>query len=201
MSDRATAALERIRDKLGSLRRLDAECKLFGATSHRYRLGPPLAEPDLKWFERQLRITIPSEYRVFLAEIGHGGAGPYYGLFTLDGDDSENITSIDELSKPFRWTDAFNPEDWENPCEQDGVECDEDGEFVGMSVPGALYLCDYGCALRFFLVVSGPCQGEVWHDWQSDGAGIYPAVNAEGHRLGFLEWYEQWLDQSLTVGG
>ena len=82
MSDRATVALERIRNKLGSLRKLDAKCKVSGATSHRYRLGPPLAEPDLKWFERQLRITIPSEYRVFLAEIGHGGAGPYYGLFT-----------------------------------------------------------------------------------------------------------------------
>lgn len=67
-----------------------------------------------------------------------------------------------------------------------------------MRVPGALYLCHYGCALRFFLVVTGQCYGEVWHDWQADGTGIYPAEDVQGNRLGFLEWYEEWLDKSLA---
>jgi hypothetical protein len=198
MSDSTTVTLERIHQKLGQLRTLDAECKLFGANSHRYRLGRALTEVDLASFERQLGVALPLGYRRFLAGVGHGGAGPYYGLFAIDSRDEENITSIGQLSKPFRWTDEFNPGEWKNPCEEEGAECDEDGEFWGISLPGALYLCHYGCALRFFLVVSGQCTGEVWHDWQADEAGIYPATDNEGRRVGFLEWYEQWLDKSLA---
>jgi hypothetical protein len=70
-----------------------------------------------------------------------------------------------------------------------------------MSLPGALYLCHCGCALRFFLVVNGPCKGEVWQDWQADGTGIHPAVDAQGRRTGFVEWYERWLDESLAELG
>lgn len=92
MPDQVTASLQRIQEKLGRLRTLDAGLRLFGAESHGYLLDRPLAEPDLKSFERQLRVTLPSGYRRFLAEVGHGGAGPYYGIFAIDGQDPENIT-------------------------------------------------------------------------------------------------------------
>ena len=201
MSDQTSASLRRIQQKLERLRALDGKFTQFGSTSHRYRLGPPLTEVDLLAQERRLGAALPADYRQFLSEVGHGGAGPFYGLFALDSKNPENLTQFGDLSKPFRWTEAFNPETWEYPCDEEGVEWDEDGHFVGMFLPGALYLCDYGCALRFFLIVTGPCTGEVWHDWQADGTGIYPAVDAQGRRLGFLEWYEGWLDPALSALG
>jgi hypothetical protein len=199
MWDGIATQLERIREKFARVRELDAACKLFGAASHEYRLGPPLSESDLKSIEREFGIDLPAEYRRFLAEVGCGGAGPYYGLFAPGSPDPEDLTRVTDLSKPFRWTEAFNPADLENPCAEEGVECEEDGELIGMWVPGALYICHYGCALRFFLVVNGPCRDEVWHDWQADNAGIYPAMDKSGNRLGFLAWYEEWLDQSLAA--
>jgi hypothetical protein len=196
-----TASLIRIQQKLDRLRVLDGACAQFGARSHRYRLGPSLTEAGLQSYERQLGVTLPSDYGQFLSQVGHGGAGPYYGLFTLDSKDPECLTAFGKLSKPFRWTEPFNPETWEYPGDEEGVEWDDDGKFVGMFLPGALYLCNYGCALRFFLIVTGPCKGEVWHDWQADNTGVYPAVDGQGRRLGFLEWYEGWLDRSLSALG
>jgi hypothetical protein len=198
MPDEISSALERIREKLDRLRRLDTLFSVFGSGSHRYLMGQRLTNADLKSLERQLGATLPLDYRQFLMEVGHGGAGPCYGLFTLDSQDPENVTSIDDLARRFEWEDAFNPAEWEEPSEHEGVECDEDGGFLGLSLPGALYLCHCGCALRVFLVVNGTCNGEVWHDWQADGAGIYPATDSRGRRVRFANWYEEWLDRSLV---
>ena len=78
---------------------------------------------------------------------------------------------------------------------------DENGKYVGMFLPGALYLCHCGCAIRNFLIVRGPCEGEVWRDDQASRKGIFPEVDEHGKRLRFLDWYEQWLDKSLELSG
>jgi len=161
-----TMALERIRAKLTELRKLDPDYTLFGARSHRYRLGPPLTEAKVAKHERRLGVPLPAEYRQFVTEVGHGGAGPFYGLFTLDGNDPEDITDLQKICKPFRWVEPFNPADWSNPRVEDDVWVDEDvneGEKpqVLLNPPGVLYICHYGCALRFFLIVNGVGLGEV----------------------------------------
>lgn len=198
-----TARIERIREKLDRLRDADQALSVFGSDSHEYRFGPPLSEQALSECERQLGVRLPTEYRNFVTRIGHGGAGPYYGLFSLVDRDSEDITDLNSIRKPFRWTDAFNPYDSEDPCGQEDVWCDEDvaeGERpqVILIVPGALYICHYGCAIRFFLIVKGHCEGEVWRDSQADDAGIMPECGRDGRHLGFLDWYERWLDEALA---
>ncbi len=139
-------------------------------------------------------------------ELGYGGAGPYYGLFPLDGSDPEDFTKIERIRKPFRWTEAFNPAQWDDPCSQEDVWCDEgvdEGENpqVILEVPGALYICRYGCALRFFSVVSGFSLGEVWMDRQADDGGLHPVRGEDGGRRGFVEWYEEWLDEGISSIG
>jgi len=188
--------VERILAKLQRLREADDGFHLFGANSHRYQLGPVLSEGAVAEWEEQFGVTLPQGYRRFLLEAGHGGAGPYYGLFTIDNRHRENATEYEYLARPFPWTERFNPEEFENPCDEEFVEC-TDGEFMGIHVPGALSICRYGCAKYFVLILHGPCIGEVWHDWQAEGSGLYPAVDGAGRRLGFLQWYEVWLDESL----
>jgi hypothetical protein len=203
MDNENTAAIERIQAKLTDLRQLDPACKVFGSSSHRYRLGRPLTASELADSENALGVVLPSEYRDFVMKIGHGGAGPFYGLFELNSSDPENITDPDQIKKPFRWTDATNPTRWQNPEAEDGVLIDSDenaGESlsVWLLVPGALYLCNYGCALRFFLIVNGPQSGEVWMDRQAEGNGITPERGEDGSKLRFLEWYEKWLDEGIS---
>ena len=139
-----------------------------------------------------------------MTRVGHGGAGPYYGLFSLEDRDPEDLTDYDLIQKPFRWVEAFNPYDLVDPCGQEDVWCDEEGEEgaqpqVILGVSGALYICSYGCAIRFFLVVKGQCQGEVWRDAQADDDGIVPECDNSGGHLGFFDWYEKWLDESLVA--
>jgi len=157
----------------------------------------------LNKFEGRLGVKLPLEYRQFLTTIGHGGAGPYLGLFPFDGSDPEDITTPEQIRKPFRWTDAFNPAEWDNPCTQEDVWCEKDvdeGEKpqVILNVPGVLYICHYGCALRFFLVVNGVSVGEVWMDRQADAAGLHPVCGLDGRRSGFVDWYEKWLDEAIS---
>ena len=195
--------LGRIRDKLTELRKLDRSYTLFGASSHRYQLGSPLMEADVAKHERRLGLPLPAEYRDFVMEVGHGGAGPFYGLFPLDGSDPEDITNLEKTRKPFRWAEPFNPVEWENPRAEGDVWLDEDvneGEKpdVFLIVPGALYICHYGCALRFFLIISGLGLGEVWMDRQADNEGLLPECGEDGHRLTFLQWYERWLDDGIS---
>jgi hypothetical protein len=199
--EEVTNKLGRILDKLHRLRTLDASLEQFGAKSHKYRLGSPLAEGKLQYYEQRYGVVLPYEYRRFLMEVGHGGAGPFYGLFPLDSQDPEFLNIFGgDLGKQFPWTSSLNPDAWERgPSTEDleGVEWDENGKFAGMFLPGALYLCHCGCAIRIFLIVCGPCQGEVWRDDQANREGIFPEVDKQGNRLGFLDWYEQWLDKSL----
>jgi hypothetical protein len=170
---------ERIRDKLARLRDLDQSCTAFGAGSHRYRLGKTLTAADLSSIEGRLGVKIPPEYRDFLMHVGHGGAGPAYGLFTLEDGEEENITDLQKLRKPFRWTERTKPS---RPIQ----------------VPGALYISHAGCALRHFLVVNGRSCGELWFDRQAEEVGLEPVCNDDGERIGFLAWYEAWLDRELS---
>ena len=72
---------------MNQLRHADRTLSIFGSRSHRYRLGPTLSVSALAEYEEHLGVQLPIEYRLFLIRIGHGGAGPYYGLFSLDGHD------------------------------------------------------------------------------------------------------------------
>ena len=101
--------IERIKGKLADLRKLDPACELFGSSGHQYRLAPPLTASELEECEQELGLRLPAEYRDFVMNVGHGGAGPFYGLFQLNGSDPENITDLDQIKKRFRWNDATNP--------------------------------------------------------------------------------------------
>lgn len=53
--------------------------------------GPTWSESALASFERAHQLSLPEDYRSFLARIGDGGPGPGQGLSTvaadLDGND------------------------------------------------------------------------------------------------------------------
>ena len=68
-----TEQIERIKVKLRAARKADPHRKVFGASSHRYKLKTPLRHHDLQTFERRYSITLPSCYRAFATEIGNGG--------------------------------------------------------------------------------------------------------------------------------
>lgn len=61
----------------------DPDYSRFGADSHKYRLNPPALEKTIATFETHFGVSLPEGYRNFLLWIGNGGAGPFYGLYSL----------------------------------------------------------------------------------------------------------------------
>lgn len=73
-----------LRQQLEQAKHADPELKHFGASQHRYRWNPPATEETVTRFEEKIGVSLPTEYRNFLLQAGNGGAGPFYGLFSLE---------------------------------------------------------------------------------------------------------------------
>jgi hypothetical protein len=206
--------------KLAALRAADADRSVFGASAHDYQLAPALSAADLASAETQFGVPFPDDYRRFLLEVGAGGAGPSYGVFPLvhaagawgwDGDGGQ-LTG--DLRTAFPHTAAWNLVGhpfWDDKPDED----DEDDEdfadryeqwttvkyavyFDARWTAGAICLHHEGCALRNWLVVSGPERGHMWHDAMTDEEGLAPIAIGKRKRVTFTQWYEHWLDTSLA---
>ncbi len=177
-----------IEDMKTLLRRMQAEdpsFRVFGAKQHHYLLGATLTEAEIAAFEKKHGVRLPEDYRVFLAKAGNGGlgpdaprsfmgksgAGPFYGLLTLD-DAAEDCT----LNQPFPFTEATES----FPEEVVWGQMDAD-LFPG--VPGALALCHYGSGVVCYLIVNGPAYGTIWQGREN----FYPMAES------FDVWYGDWL--------
>lgn len=205
--------MERIREDLGRLRKRGISPEVFGAEAHEFRLNPPLAESDVVAFEAAHRTKLPEEYRQFLLTVGNGGAGPYYGLFRLgEMDDGFSHAPwvegefVGNLAAPFphraAWNDLSGEPDYDD-CDEEGFERSLDEfearYFDSKLVDGAVPVCHRGCALRQWLVVTGPEAGNVWCDDRADRRGLYPLALPGTERVTFYEWYRGWLDEVLAA--
>jgi hypothetical protein len=203
--------INRIKDKIEELRQLDRKCALFGSQNHQYKLNPTLSMDNVRQFEATHAVTLPDGYVGFLTEIGNGGAGPFYGLEPIhntlyDDLDYKRPDSLLNPGKPFLHTEPWNVE-FQPSVDEDENEEEYENErdkfeenyFDTGHMNGVLAICNYGCAVSLNLVVNGQEYGNVWTDDRSNDNGIHPS-----HELGnkgkitFLDWYELWLDNSIS---
>jgi hypothetical protein len=177
-----------IKALIDKLRATDTEFRIFGADSHRYRIGPKLSELEIRNFEQKHGITLPEDYRLYLQLVGNGngtpwrertgawvrgGAGPYYGLYPLD----ETVNGK-RVSQPFLFTEECEIEyDPEDPWEAD--------------VPGLIEIAHQGCQGTAHLVVNGEASGTVWDGVDYDY--FYPT------HLTFSQWMRAWAEKNLLV--
>lgn len=194
-----------VRQRIDALRREDAARTVFGVNGHGYELRKPLANKDLVSAERQWGVTFPDEYRTFLLEVGSGGAGPSYGIFPLvyargvwqwEGDGGDLVS---ELRNPFPHTTRWNPTYPERDEDEDEdaywTKRDAWNEAVYWKpeqTHGAICICHEGCAIRYWLVVTGTERGHVWLDDRANDQGLTPRESS-GKRLTFGGWYTDWL--------
>lgn len=206
--------MQDIIDRLAALRAQDVHRRVFGAPSHEWRATPANMLTVLR-FEVRHNVKLPDEFRRFLLEVTNGGAGPGYGLFALDRSEGDDVAEdLSMLSRPFPKREFFELEEPPYP-EDDHDEALE--SYYGLlenfccEMPGTLTLCHYGCAIRAYLVISGPLAGSVLLDERADGVAPTLFSSASGghhHRVGrpsssdgtpftFLDWYRDWLQASI----
>lgn len=178
-----------VKSLIDDLRAADTEFRVFGADGHEYRVGPKLPAAEIQAFEQQHRITLPSDYRLYLELVGNGngdpykeqtgpwargGAGPSYGLYPL----AETVGGP-RISQPFPFTERVDI-----PYEPPHDEWDKD-------IPGALEICTMGCASHTHLVVAGPAYGTIWEGWEYD--------TFEPTGLTFIQWMRAWAEEHLQI--
>ena len=169
------ATIESIREDIERCRSAKRLPKIFGAETHRFELNPFVRKSVIANFEAKCGVALPEDYRRFITEVGNGGAGPYYGVFKFrEMDDCYSFQRWKEidgfvgtLAKPFPHTKQWN--DVPAYPEEDEIEDEDlyDAEveridkiyFNPENVNGAIPICHQGCALRNWLVVSGPEAG------------------------------------------
>ncbi|MEM7213578.1 MAG: hypothetical protein AAF479_17125 [Pseudomonadota bacterium] len=199
----------RIREKLIRVERADPAHLVFGASSHRYSVGPTLTREQIFKVEILNRIELPEAYQRFLLEIGNGGerigkaaAGPFYGLYALT--DALSHTDQTSLTAPCVLSPEHSAETWQimvadakkrliesSRDEEHGLETDDDLMFQHL-FGGILPIGPQGGPRFHGLVLNGPHTGRVVN---LDRTLKPPKFCYEAN---FLHWYERWLDEALA---
>ena len=209
------AQLHRIQEKLAQAKAADKDLQVFGASSHKYHLNPPVTEAEVLTFEEKYGISLPEDYRAFVQTIGDANAqkletmaGPYYGLsaFGTQVDDLLYEGSEIYLKAPCALSPDMTQEEWEKlsaPLELDDFEDDEEEGYVievednyieecGKVFGGLLPLGSQGCAYYHALVLNGKYAGRVVNvNWDL----LKPVFAFETN---FLDWYERYLDEVIS---
>ena len=229
--------IPRIVAGLQFLRDADPNHSVFGANRHRYLFRPRLDEGKAVEFERRYSVRLPEDFRRFFIELGNGGAGPFYGILGLDELIETQADYWNDLSKPFthrsQWAgppdllqaindpDLLSANNGANTADWEAV--DRRGELIDeywsiTSRDGTINICEYGCNLRFILILKGPEFGRIWFDSTPDFTGYSPVgidpecpigpsskwcITGEDvpteNRIRFAHWYHCWLDWACQL--
>lgn len=184
----------------------------FESNAAEFQCSAVMTEAEVLEFERVHAVRLPEEYRAFLMCVGKGGAGPGYGVFDLGECDEgfefrawhEGDGFVGSLRLPFPHAAAWNdlsgmPDDALSDTDAAAYERQREAFEAGYYAPldGAIPICHLGCALRQWLIVSGPEAGHVWEDRRADYEGLAPLQTHGAERVSFFQWYRAWLDEEL----
>jgi hypothetical protein len=191
--------LDRIREQLDDLSRRDHAHTLFGAAAphgHGYRRQPVLGAAGVRELEAGFGVELPGELRAFLTNVHGGGAGPGYGLVV-----EPDRVRRPRRARPFPFDEAVaravitqrlagGSTRGKTVAAPDDEDDDDDDWPPG---PGFIPIAHHGCGVFDVLVVAGQQRGYVW--WCD--MSWAPSYDGDGRPMGFLDWYESWLDSGL----
>ena len=207
--------LHRIQQKLSQAKAADKDLEVFGASSHKYHLNPPVSEAEVLAFEKKYGVSLPKDYRAFVQTIGDANAqkletmaGPYYGLsaFGTQVDDLLYEGSEIYLKAPCALSPDMAQEEWEDlsdPLLTDEEEEDEEEGYVievednyfaerAKVFGGLLPLGSQGCTYYHALVLNGKYAGRIVN------VDLDLAQPKFAFETNFLDWYERYLDEVIS---
>lgn len=201
-----------MRVRVDAVAAADAGRKVCGASSHRFVLHQVLTVAELADLEQAIGVRLPEEYRVFLLEVGNGGAGPDYGIERVERASGgwrwtgHGTTIVGKLRVPFQPSgpQVYAKYDTNQPVEGDFPD---HGSFLAAARAwrrrqddlydedafGSITLSHQGCGYYWLLVVSGSERGTIWEDCRAVDMPLSPLVGPGGERLTFGRWYLDWL--------
>lgn len=185
---------KRIVNKLESVKEKDKNFKVFGASSHKYNLNKKLSKDYLELLLEQKNLTLPEEFFIFLTEVGNGGAGPYYGMHSIE-QILKKIEFSNSYLKPCVLYPDMDNDTWNNliaPVLND-VQEDEYILFLEDLFSGMIKIGSQGQGYEMYLVLNGEHKGKVvYTDYVHKDKPFFFIYESN-----FLDWYERWLSEIL----
>ncbi len=183
MSKKYTRAY--IYELLDKARKVDSEYKVFGSDRHKYQLNPPVSMDEVLKVEAEFNIKLPEDYVYFLTEIGNGGAGPYYGLYSLE-ELRKNQYCIQDINLKPVIDNHLSKEIWNDLMEQMDTDDDDLYDEIKQHINTGIFIIGtQGCTYDNLLMCKGSETGNiVYIDWNLESE--YPPVLT---KMSFWEWY------------
>lgn len=187
--------LDRIKNKLNQAKRKDKAFSEFGASSHQYRVNRKLTAKKLTDWQAHNQVTLPEHFAQFLTEVGNGGAGPYYGIYSIEK--AASNTDRQALLAKSVLHPGMAKEEWNHLTEpltnDEDIPDTEYDEVCNKVLGGMLCIGTQGCEYDMYLILEGKHRGRIVYT-----SGFYP-----DHPFffvyedSFLDWYERWLDEII----
>ncbi len=191
---------QHLRELVAKAANVDRDYKVFGAKSHKYRLNPTVSIEEVQQFEQEYHLTLPEEYVFFLTKVGNGGAGPYYGLYSLktlriyNGDNqfNNNPVFIDNNLTLETWNQKVH-DLYDDDC--NGTDDNDAWDRIEAEIlAGVLVIGTQGCTYDHLLMCKGSETGKIVYDnndWTPDCPPFLTGMT-------FLDWYEQYFEEIIA---
>lgn len=159
---------KRIENLINLASKYDRHYAVHGAAKHKYKLNPPTKAEDIRDFEKRHHIKIPETFFRFLTEVGNGGAGVDYGIYSLEQMEEENnhLLKVKDRKVIFEYNNIR--EEWNRMADEvRKTETDEKyDEIVSEMLNGLLVIGTNGCTYDHVLICEGKYSGMVGMiDW------------------------------------
>jgi hypothetical protein len=169
------------------------EARLFGCDRHKMIRLPPASVKHIAGWEQKHGVRLPADLRAFYRTWSAGGAGPSYGVWSLE--EAERFHGADmtrRIGQPCTVTAADLSGSRVSMTQLGGADWSERWDNNTWSpYAGTLALSDLGCGMHLLMIITGACRGRL--------VVCEPQLGFAPVDAGTVwEWYESWLDYIIT---
>ncbi len=193
MNEKYTRAY--IYELLEKAKKVDSEYKVFGSDKHKYQLNPPVSPDEVLKLEADFNIKLPNEYVYFLTEIGNGGAGPDYGLYSVEELRRQQYCRQQDNNLNPLIDSSLTKEMWNELMEQRETADDDVFDEIEQYINAGVFIIGtQGCTFDNLLMCRGSETGKiVYIDWNLESD--YPPFLT---KMSFWEWYTGFFEDIIA---
>lgn len=155
---------ERLKKLTELAKKADKWHKVFGSKTHKYKFNTVISLAEVCEFEERNNIKLPDSLVRYLTEIGNGGAGVDYGIYSLkkmEKFSEEQLLNCDSEKTIFDYENY--KEVWKNLIiEMDNTENDEICDKIyNQLTNGWLVIGTSGCTYDYIIICKGKNYGKI----------------------------------------